>query len=572
MIVNMMNPKQDPTRRSKYDALKLAIDNLPVGVGLFHPDGKPIFVNTTFKAIYQVDTSKFSREHTFNDLIAGGAFDNWRQDPVKYFEETRAALRRDGVHYAEIEIRERVIAIHDRIIEDGLLLSTQHDVTQRIRAEQQVSHLAYHDVLTGLPNRLAFSERLANAIALAHAKAEKIAILTVDLDRFKDVNDLFGHAAGDALLVEMAERFRACAGEEFVSRHGGDEFTFISLNPQQPEAAGNLALRLLEQAAGDFEYEGNKVHVGLSIGISIFPDDGETTNILMNSADAALYRSKAEGRGIVRYFEPEMDIRLHEQRRIKQDLRVALSSQEFQLHFQPQASVDKKVFGFEALLRWRHPVRGFVPPSEFIPVAEESGQIVDIGEWVLREACREAASWPNPLRISVNLSPVQFRYGDLATLVHEILFETGLPASRLELEITEGVLVHDFSRALNQLRRLKSLGVRIAMDDFGTGYSSLSYLQSFPFDTLKIDQSFISQLGRDPHSIEIVKAILGLGRGLELPVIAEGVETPEQLSILMQQDCQNIQGYLLGRPQPIDCFAELVGHLPPATRRSERAC
>ena len=544
----------------KQEILQLAMNNLPVGVGLFQLDGRPIYVSGPFREIYQLDTTRFGRQHTFEDLLAGGAFSNWKQDPAEYFRRARAVLEREGEHYAEVEICGRIIAIHDRVIEGEFLLSTQQDITSRVRAEQRATHLANHDSLTGLPNRAAFSDKLIDTIEHARATGQKMAILSVDVDRFKDVNDLFGHAAGDALLQEMARRFLACAGEEFVSRHGGDEFTFISFDPQQPEAGGRLAQRLLDQAAGDFEYQGNRLNVGLSIGVAVYPDDGRDAKTLLSSADAALYRAKAEGRGVSRFFEPEMDRKLHEQRRVKQDLRVAFTQGEFALHYQPQATVAGEVFGFEALLRWLHPKRGYISPSVFIPVAEESGLIVEIGEWLLREACREAASWSKPLRISVNLSPVQFRHGDLATLVHQILFETGLPAGRLELEITEGVLVQDFSRALNQLRRLKALGVRIALDDFGTGYSSLSYLQSFPFDTLKIDQSFIHKLEKDQHSNEIVKAVIGLGRGMCLPVIAEGVETAGQLAFLAGEKCQSVQGYFIGRPNPIDVYSHLVGN------------
>ncbi len=540
------------------------MDNLPFGVGLFHMDGRTIFANSIFKQIYQIDTSKFGPEHGFFDLVRGGVFDHWKQDPAAYFENALAMLKRNGSHYAEVEMGDRIIAIDDKVVDGNLILSSQQDITARVRAERQITHLASHDPLTGLPNRTSFSDHLANSIELARAKGQKIAILSVDVDRFKDVNDLFGHAAGDALLKEMARRFKSCADGEFVSRHGGDEFSFILSSPLQPEAAGSFSQKLLEEAAGEFEYMGNKIHVGLSIGVAVFPSDGTSMKVLMNSADAALYRAKSEGRGIYRFFEPEMDIRLHEQRRLKQEMRLALEHEEFELSYQPQASVNGDVFGFEVLARWCSSTRGFITPTDFIPVAEESGLIVELGEWILRKACQEAASWPTPLRISVNLSPVQFRHGDLATLVHEILFESGLSANRLELEVTEGVLVQDFSRALNQLRRLKALGVRIAMDDFGTGYSSLSYLQAFPFDTLKIDQSFIAQLQKDQHSSEIVKAVLGLGRGLDLPVIAEGVETQEQLDFLSHEHCPSVQGFLVGKPLPIEEYAELVGRPPSA--------
>jgi EAL domain-containing protein (putative c-di-GMP-specific phosphodiesterase class I) len=276
------------------------------------------------------------------------------------------------------------------------------------------------------------------------------------------------------------------------------------------------------------------------------------------NADAALYRAKTDGRGMVRFFEAEMDQKLRERRAMQQDLHSAIDRNELKLYYQPQAQVGGKVVAFEALLRWHHPQKGFVPPTEFIPLAEESGVILQIGEWVLRTACREAASWSKAFRIGVNLSPVQFRHGDLPALVHSILLETGLQASRLELEITESVLIDDFSRTVSVLRRLKALGVRIAMDDFGTGYSSLSYLQAFPFDKIKIDRAFISNLKKNSQAATIVRAVIGLARGLDLPVIAEGVETKEQLEFLTGESCDQVQGYLVGRPQPIEYYSSIV--------------
>jgi EAL domain-containing protein (putative c-di-GMP-specific phosphodiesterase class I) len=291
----------------------------------------------------------------------------------------------------------------------------------------------------------------------------------------------------------------------------------------------------------------------------MFPVDGADAATLMANADAALYRAKADGRATYRFFTADMDQRLRERRLLQKDLSSAIERNELTLYFQPQARIGGDVFGFETLVRWRHPQRGMVPPSTFIPLAEENGLIVPLGEWILRESCRQAASWPNPLQIAINLSPVQFRHGDLPALVHSILLETGLSAGRLELEITEGVLIGDFSRAVAILRRLKAMGVRIAMDDFGTGYSSLSYLQSFPFDKIKIDQAFIGNLETNPQSATIVRAVIGLARGLDLPVLAEGVETEGQLAFLVKESCDEMQGYLIGRPLPIEDYDHLVG-------------
>jgi len=319
----------------------------------------------------------------------------------------------------------------------------------------------------------------------------------------------------------------------------------------------------------DLDIDGHKLRIGLSIGVALFPGDAAEATGLLNNADAALYRAKADGRGTVRFFEPEMDTQLRERRAMQQELRSAIANGQLSLHYQPLAEAGGDIIGFEALARWNHPTRGTVPPDVFIPIAEESSLIISMGEWILREACREAASWPKPLHIAVNLSPVQFRHGDLAQVIHGILLETGLAPSRLEIEITESVLIGDFSRAVSVLRRLKSLGVRISMDDFGTGYSSLSYLQSFPFDKIKIDRAFISNVERNNQSASIVRAVIGLGRGLKVPVVAEGVETREQLDFLLQEECDEVQGFLLGRPRPIADYAEILGR-PAARKASNR--
>jgi diguanylate cyclase (GGDEF)-like protein/PAS domain S-box-containing protein len=443
--------------------------------------------------------------------------------------------------------------------EPEYLLTLAEDITQRKQAEAQIAHMAHHDALTDLPNRVACSGYLASALERAGRTGEAFAVVCVDLDRFKEVNDIFGHSVGDGLLRAVSTRLQAAAEGAILTRIGGDEFTLISAGGPQPATAEALADRLHAAIASDLDVEGQQLRTGLSIGIAIYPTDGADEMTLIANADAALYRAKAEGRGRTRFFEVEMDNRLRERRALQHELRSALSRNELALHYQPQALINGEYVGLEALVRWHNPTRGMVPPGAFIPLAEESGLIIPIGEWILREACREAASWPRPLSIAVNLSPIQFRHGDLAGLVHAVLLETGLAPSRLELEITEGVLVEDFSRALSILRRLKALGVRIAMDDFGTGYSSLSYLQAFPFDKIKIDQSFISNVRSNPQSAAIVCAVIGLARGLQLPVLAEGVETKEQLAFLSQEACDEVQGYFVGRPFPIEHYAEMVG-------------
>ncbi|MFI5015320.1 MAG: EAL domain-containing protein [Hyphomicrobiales bacterium] len=472
-----------------------------------------------------------------------------------FFEDYTTGTPRRGPRAVSV----RSVPILGQDQKPKYLLKVIEDITERKQAERQIAHLAHHDPLTDLPNRAALKERLASTLERAADSGAGFAILCMDLDRFKEINDVFGHSVGDELLCEAARRLRIAAGDAFLARLGGDEFTLIVADGPQPAAAVELADRLLAAVVDDVVIEGNQLRIGLSIGVAIFPMDGTDATSLLANADAALYRAKSEGRGVARFFEADMDKRLREHRALQHDLKSTIGRGELALHYQPQARIGGAVVGFEALIRWSHPTRGSVPPSSFIPVAEESGLIIAIGEWILREACREAASWPRPLQVAVNLSPVQFQHGDLPALVHAILLETGLAASRLELEITEGVLIGEPSRALSILRRLKTLGVKVAMDDFGTGYSSLSYLQSFPFDKIKIDRTFVANLELNPQSAAIIRAVIGLGRGLGLPIVAEGVETEGQLAFLAHEACDEVQGYLIGRPCPIADHAELVG-------------
>jgi diguanylate cyclase (GGDEF)-like protein/PAS domain S-box-containing protein len=491
------------------------------------------------------------------------------------------ARDREALRSGQLEIKSNVIHTIDGRIRDVIskriaiggkdnkpeyLVNLIEDVTERKRNEIRIEHLAHHDPLTDLPNRAALNQRLAATLERASANGEKFAVLCIDLDRFKEVNDLYGHAAGDSVLLDITRRMQTAAGDAFLARAGGDEFMAICTETTKPTAVTGLAERLVAAVVDDIDCEGRKVRVGMSVGVAMFPDDGSDSVTLLRNADAALYRAKAAGRGAIRFFEAEMDRMLHDRRALQADLALAVSRNELQLYYQPQAQVAGQIVGFEALLRWDHLRRGFIPPSTFIPLAEESGLIDVIGEWVLREACREAASWRKPLQIAINLSPVQLRHGDLVSLLHSILLETGLSPDRLVIEITEGALMDDYSRAVSLLRRIKALGVRIAMDDFGTGYSSLSYLQSFPFDKIKIDQTFISNLDRNAQSAAIVRAVLGLGRALSLTTVAEGVENQQQLAILRREGCDEMQGYLIGRPQPIAEYAELVGRNGKDTR------
>ncbi|WP_249162577.1 putative bifunctional diguanylate cyclase/phosphodiesterase [Bradyrhizobium ottawaense] len=469
-------------------------------------------------------------------------------------------------HLLEVGVkgRDRLVNSRKLLVRDGsgapqYLVGVIEDVTERITNEARISHLAHHDALTDLPNRSAFNAVLGERLERAQEAATSFAVLSLDLDRFKEVNDVFGHPVGDLLMRAAADRLAEEADGAFVARIGGDEFMILMPDDISRDDVLALAERLVETIGQELEVDDYLSHVGLSVGIAFYPDDGVNAATLLANADSALYRAKREGRGRVRFFESEMDQELRDRRLLQHDLRLALEQNQFLVYFQPQARVDGEVIGFEARLRWNHPTRGFVPPDQFIPLAEENGLIVQIGEWVLREACREAASWPRPLQVAVNLSPIQFQAGDLERSIHQILLETGLTPTRLEVEITEGVLIGDFTRALNLLRRLKALGIRIAMDDFGTGYSSLSYLQSFPFDKIKIDRSFISNLEATPQSAEIVRAVLSLAHALRIPVIAEGVETEAQRAFLAREACEEMQGYLVGRPAMIERYLDLVG-------------
>jgi diguanylate cyclase (GGDEF)-like protein len=426
-----------------------------------------------------------------------------------------------------------------------------------------MAHMAYHDGLTDLPNRAAFLQALMQMIEACEGTGEEFAVLCLDLDGLKEVNDVFGHALGDKLLIEAARRLQDAARGGVVARLSGDEFGLI-IDGKQPDAGMALARKLGDALAQEFQIDGRSVRAGVTTGISVFPHDGTDGASLLANAGAALFRAKQKSRGTIGLYQPEMDQQIRDRRVLHQDLSKAIKNGELSLAFQPQSIAgktvaDSEVIGFEALARWQHPVRGQVSPAEFIPIAEESTLIVEMGEWILREACREAASWPKPLQVAVNLSPAQFAHGDVVGLVHSILLETGLAPGRLELEITEGVLIEDFDRGLALLRRLKALGVRISMDDFGSGYSSLSYLQAFPFDKIKIDRAFVVNLGRNPQSAAIIRAVIGLGHGLEMSIIAEGVETIEQLGFLANEGCDGVQGYLIGKPLPIGQYAGLVG-------------
>jgi diguanylate cyclase (GGDEF)-like protein/PAS domain S-box-containing protein len=436
------------------------------------------------------------------------------------------------------------------------------DLQARKEAEQHIHYLAHHDALTSVPNRSFFNARVDQEIS-SLASGESLAVLCLDLDRFKEVNDLFGHAAGDSVLQAVASRITAVLGErQMVARLGGDEFAILMPGVKKPEAAGRLAETVLEALRAPSETpETNSIST--SIGIAICPSDAMDRESLLSHADTALYRAKTDGRNTYRFYEASMGAAVRERRLLEHDLRLAIARHELRLVYQPQhGAQDQTMSGFEALLRWKHPLRGEISPAVFIPIAEESGNILEIGAWVLKTACREAATWQQPLTVAVNVSAIQLYNPDFVQELHQTLLDTGLSPRRLEIEITETALVRDFNRALTTLRQIKALGVRIAMDDFGTGYSSLSNLRAFPFDKIKIDGSFIKSVNSNEQAATIVRAVLGLGRGLGLPVLAEGVETDAELQFLRDEMCDEVQGYLLGRPAAIGHFRHLTHNDP----------
>ncbi len=495
-----------------------------------------------------------------------------------YVERDREVLQSGEVRVVEEDhvprqdgsmaiLRTKKIAILNAEGEPEYLLGVSEDIAERKRAEAQIARLAHYDPLTELPNRVLFQKHLSEALARRARDGQQLAVHFIDLDRFKTVNDTLGHPLGDALLRVAAERLRGCVREgDTVARLGGDEFAVVQTGLKDMTGATRLASRIVEAMSAPFDLQGHQVVIGASVGVSVAPSDGEDADELLKKADMALYRAKADGRGAFHFFERAMDEQLQARRALELDLRRALQAGEFELFYQPLYNLgDERVTGCEALLRWRHPERGMVSPADFIPLAEEIGLIVPLGEWVLRNACAEAALWPDHVRLAVNLSPAQFRDRGLVRTVVSALAASGLPAQRLELEITESVLLQDSQANMTMLHDLKALGVRISMDDFGTGYSSLSYLRSFPFDKIKIDQTFVRDILHDSDALAIIKAVLDLGASMGVVTTAEGVETQAQLDALRGQGCAEIQGYFISRPAPAAEIARMLGVEPLAS-------
>ncbi len=542
-------------------SFRLLFDGNPVPMWLYDPsDLRILSVNDAAVGHYGYSRARM-QSMTLLDLWPRDELENHREAARsagdKYqSDRTWRHIKADGT---EIEVL--IYARRMPFANENVVLVAVVDVTERKQAEARIAYMAHHDALTDLPNRILFHERLNELLARVRRSGESLAVHCLDLDHFKGVNDTLGHPIGDELLKAVAERLRTCVRDsDMVARLGGDEFAIVQFPLGGPHEASTLATSLIEVVSKSCEVGGHEFVVGASIGVALAPGDGDTADALLRNADMALYRAKAEGRGAAHFFEPEMDRRIQARRMLELDLRKAFANGEFELFYQPLVSLRADtVAGFEALLRWRHPERGMIGPAEFIPLAEEIGLIVPLGEWVLRQACTDAMQWPAELKIAVNLSPAQFRSRGVINAVLTALAYSRLPANRLELEITESVLLGETGANLAILHQLREIGVRISMDDFGTGYSSLSYLRSFPFDKIKIDRSFVKELSERPDCVAIIRAVAGLGMSLGIATTAEGIETPEQLERVRAEGCTEVQGYLFSPPRPLSELGEIIG-------------
>jgi predicted signal transduction protein with EAL and GGDEF domain len=574
-----------------------ALDNMMQGLCMFGPDNRLRVWNRRYLEMYGLSDKATKVGNTVDEMFAartqaGTIFNNLDAYLVRLYN---AIADRTPQKWMTSLPDGRAIYVTYQPMPNGGWMATHEDQTERMMNEARIAHMALHDALTDLPNRGAFDRHLDKTLRRAAPTQASFAAICIDLDRFKEINDVYGHVAGDQFLCEVARRLKAVCraanetqraadqtpgqvlkkdigkdvGKDngngngngngaFVARFGGDEFIVIVSHGAQPNAAQAMTRQIADAFAPDFVINGARIHASCTIGVSLYPRDGLDAETLIANADAALYRAKGEMRGSIRFFQPALDQSLHDKRVLQEDLKAAIRRQEFELDYQPQATPQGHILGFEVLVRWRHPTRGLISPRVFVPLAEETGLITAIGDWVLREACREAASWANPLSVAVNLSPVDFRTGNISGTILSALWDSGLTASRLHIEITEGIWIEDSNRVIAELRRIKDFGVKVAMDDFGSGYSSLSYLQSLPLDKIKIDNSFVAKLGKMPQSAAIISAIVALGRSLGLVVLAEGVETQEQLEMLAAEGCNEVQGYLIGYPQPVEFYRDVM--------------
>ncbi|WP_256805411.1 EAL domain-containing protein [Bradyrhizobium sp. Bra64] len=539
--------------------LDTAMNTMTQGLLMFDQDERLIVCNRRYIEMYGLSADVVKPGAHFRDVIQHrydtGSFDG---DVDAYCDGILNSV--EQTHSAIVETGDgRLIEIKNQPAAGGGWLATHDDATERLRADERIAHLAHYDALTDLPNRVLMRGHLERRIAEL-AQGKPFAILYIDVDEFKGVNDSLGHEAGDELLRQVANRLRACvSGNDLVARLGGDEFAIVKAGTSDQDELTALAEQILKALRAPVNCNGQEIPTDASIGIAIAPEHGDNLDDLLKRADLAMYAAKSEGRRTYRVFAPEYDAKARERRQLELDLRQALARGEFEVHYQPLVDLAANVVnGCEALLRWRHPERGMVSPADFIPVAEDTGLIGEIGEWVLKQACLEAASWPGQIHIAVNVSPVQFRSRTLALKVAAALAESGLAPGRLELEITETVLIRDDAEALTVLQQLRELGVRIALDDFGTGYSSLSYLHRFPFDKIKIDRSFISDIGQSEDSSPIVQAVVHMAAARHMVTTAEGVETEAQREVLRQLGCSQMQGWLFSPAVPAAKLKQLL--------------
>jgi diguanylate cyclase (GGDEF)-like protein len=530
--------------------LDAALETMSQGLCMFDAAQRVVTCNARYAQMYGLTMEQVKPGTTLQEIIqlrvANGLYAEGKPDEYRHESVASIVTPSNTIH----ELSDgRSIAVARRPMSGGGWVTTHEDITEHRRREARIAHMAHHDALTDLPNRVLVNEKLELALARTR-QGEVTACHLLDLDDFKNINDTLGHPAGDKLLRMVADRLRTLVrGTDTIARMGGDEFAILQCGLTQPGDATTLAQRIIEAVGEPYDIDGHQVVIGTSIGIAIGPTDGATPDQLIRNADLALYRAKGEGRGTFSFFEPEMDGLMQARRAMETDLRRAQSAGEFELLYQPVVNLaTDQISGFEALIRWHHPHKGLIPPADFITLAEEMGLIEPISEWVLKQACRRAAQWPDDLKIAVNLSPAQFRRQGLVDTVVAALAASGLPADRLELEITESSLLQNSEVTLSMLYQLRELGVRIAMDDFGTGYSSLSYLQSYPFDKIKIDRSFVKDITDGVGSLNIVRAVIAMARGLGMTTTAEGVETPEQLEMVKAEGCTEMQGYLFSPP------------------------
>jgi diguanylate cyclase (GGDEF)-like protein/PAS domain S-box-containing protein len=538
--------------------LDIALENMSQGICLFDKDQRLVLANRHYSEIFNFPEGFAAVGRSYRDIVEQG-FLLRLSDPdaalsraQEHYERAMKTVRSGGGSTVMQFSDGRSIQSIYTGTEEGGWVVTFEDITKRLESEAKIAYMARHDGLTGLPNRAVFNETLGQEIALAERSGAKVAVIGIDLDKFKEINDQHGHAAGDQVLMELTNLMSDVLGSgEFVARFGGDEFAAIKRFDEITEVHDFIA-RLERCLIGEVTIDAFEVKTGASLGVAIFPQDARDGEQLLANADLAMYRAKTSLITRVCFYEGAMDEAARERRALAQDLWEAIEKKQFHLHYQVQKSVSSgKTTGYEVLLRWEHPTRGNVPPMDFISLAEECGAILPIGEWVLHEACRVAAGWDEPHKIAVNLSPIQLGHQDMATIIRQVLVETGLNPRRLEIEITESSIITDKARALHTLRQIKALGVSIAIDDFGTGYSSLETLRAFPFDKIKLDRSFMNEVESSQQAKAIIRAILALGQSLDVPVLAEGVETADQLEILQKEGCDEAQGYLLGKPKPV---------------------